>query len=76
MTLMMRGLENQKKGRREGEYNATQLMNYLWTNGRGEEAQRASTDQDLFDKLLAEFKPRNWHKHKADDEQCLIKAME
>ena len=44
------------KGRAEGERNATDLMNYLWSHGRGEEAQKASSDKDLFNKLLAEFK--------------------
>ena len=43
------------KGCVEGERNATNLMNYLWTHGRGEEAQKASSDKDLFNKLLAEF---------------------
>ena len=32
------------------------LLNYLWKNGRGEEAQKVSTDKNLFDKLLAEFR--------------------
>ena len=44
------------KGRAEGRAEGIDLMNYLWSRGRGEEAQKASNDKDLFNKLLAEFK--------------------
>ncbi len=45
------------KGRKEGEQNATILINYLWENGRGEDASRAANDNDFFNKLLAELMP-------------------
>ena len=34
----------------------TDMMNYLWSNGRGEEAKRASEDRNLLNKLLEEFR--------------------
>ncbi len=34
----------------------TRLMNYLWRNGRGEEAEKAEKDRGFLQKLLAEFK--------------------
>lgn len=40
-----------------GEQNAANLMNYLWRNGRGEEAERAAKDKDFFNKLLSEMLP-------------------
>ena len=40
----------------EGRQEAVNLMNYLWSNGRGEDAKKASTDQDFLERLLAEFK--------------------
>ena len=39
------------------EQNAANLINYLWRNGRGEEAERAAKDKDLFNKLLTELMP-------------------
>ena len=42
--------------RAEGEMDAAMLMNFLWSNGRGEEAKRASEDKNLFNKLLADFR--------------------
>ena len=51
-----RGIQiGEKKGKKIGEKNATKLINYLWLNGRGEDAQRAEQDKDFFDRLLAEF---------------------
>ena len=41
----------------KGEQNAANLINYLWRNGRGEEAERAAKDKDLFNKLLTELMP-------------------
>ncbi len=40
----------------EGEKDTANLINYLWINGRGEEAQKASEDKDLLDRLLVEFR--------------------
>ena len=42
--------------RAEGEMDAAMLMNFLWSNGRDEEAKRASEDKNLFNKLLADFR--------------------
>ncbi len=44
------------KGRQEERQETGDLLNYLWSNGRGEEAKKAVLDQELFDKLFAEFK--------------------
>ena len=52
-----KGLERgMKKGRREGKEEGGSLINYLWLNGRGGEAQLALKDQDLYDRLLEEYK--------------------
>ena len=48
--------EGIQEGLREGIQEAADLMNYLWSNGRGEDAKRASTDQGFMKRLLAEFK--------------------
>ena len=45
----------ERRGIQIGEVNATKLMNYLWMNGRGDEAQKAEKDKDFFDRLFAEF---------------------
>ena len=45
-----------KEGRKEGQMEITKLMNYLLTNGRSEDAIRATSDEGFLDKLLAEFK--------------------
>ena len=42
---------------RESEQNATKVINYLWKNGRGEEAERAEREPDFLDKLLKEIMP-------------------
>ena len=44
-----------KEGKKEGHKEMAELMNYLWSNGRGDEAQKVSDDEKLLDKLLAEF---------------------
>ena len=49
--------EGRKEGRKEGEQNATILINYLWENGRGEDARKAANDNEFFNKLLAELMP-------------------
>lgn len=48
--------EGLREGRREGEKNATNLINFLWENGRGDDAKRAAMDPNYFDQLLVEFK--------------------
>ena len=40
-----------------GEQNAANLINYLWENGRGEDAKKAAKDKDFFNKLLKEIMP-------------------
>ena len=44
------------EGRAEGQMDATKLMNYLWINGRGDEAIKASENESILNKLLAEFR--------------------
>ena len=44
-----------EKERQEGRKNAMALTNWLWRNGRGEEAEKAATDINLFNTLFAEF---------------------
>ena len=41
--------------RRKSARDTAGLMNYLWSNGRGAEAQKASNDDDLLNRLLAEY---------------------
>ena len=41
-----------KKGRKE----TTDLLNYLWTNNRGDDAIRASEDEQYLEQLLADFR--------------------
>ena len=43
--------------RAESRQNATKVINYLWKNGRGEEAERAEREPDFLDKLLKEIMP-------------------
>ena len=47
--------EGRAEGRAEGQMNATKLMNYLWSNGRGDDAIKAGQDEGFLAKLLAEF---------------------
>ncbi len=47
------------KGEQRGELNATKLINFLWKNGRGEEAERAENDKDFLAQLMTEFKAQN-----------------
>ena len=49
--------EVESRGEKRGEQNAANLMNYLWRNGRGEDAERAAKDKDFFNKLLSELLP-------------------
>ena len=44
-----------EKERQEGRKNAMALTNWLWSNGRGEEAKKAADDSNLFDMLFAEY---------------------
>ena len=46
----------ESKGRNEGRQETGDLFNFLWSNGRGEEAKKAVSDEALYDKLFAEFK--------------------
>ena len=39
----------------EGEKKAANLINYLWENGRGDDAKKAANNKDFFDKLLSEL---------------------
>ena len=41
----------------ESRQDATKVINYLWKNGRGEEAERAEREPDFLDKLLKEIMP-------------------
>jgi len=49
--------EKEQFGQQQGEQNATKVINYLWKNGRGEEAERAEREPDFLDKLLKEIMP-------------------
>ncbi|MBQ8947673.1 MAG: hypothetical protein IJ058_12830 [Lachnospiraceae bacterium] len=42
--------------RREERKDVTGLMNYLLSNGRNDDALKASTDETFLNKLLAEFR--------------------
>ena len=46
-----------EKKYKEKEQNTAKLFNYLWKNGRGEEAERAEREPDFLDKLLKEIMP-------------------
>lgn len=46
-------IDNEKAEERK---NMAGLMNYLWSNGRGDDAKRASEDESFLAKLLAEFR--------------------
>ena len=43
--------------RAESRQDTAKLFNYLWKNGRGEEAERAEREPDFLDKLLKEIIP-------------------
>ncbi|MBR1633586.1 MAG: Rpn family recombination-promoting nuclease/putative transposase [Lachnospiraceae bacterium] len=45
----------EKRGRKAGQMEITKLMNFLLTNGRSEDAIRATNDEGFLNKLLAEF---------------------
>ena len=47
--------ENEQRGEQRGEQNATNLINYLWEHGRGEDAKRAGKDKAFFKKLMSEL---------------------
>ena len=49
-------LEGHREGRLEGQKEMGNLMNFLWSSGRGEEAKKAVDDKKLYDRLLAEYK--------------------
>ena len=50
------GYAVENKGRREGQKEMGNLMNFLWSSGRGEEAKKVVDDQKLYERLLAEYK--------------------
>ena len=43
------------QGEARGLKDATQLMNYLWENGRSQDAKKAAIDPKYLEKLLAEY---------------------
>ena len=45
-----------QQGTDQGREETTKLINYLWKNGRGEEAEKAEKDRNFLKKLLDEFK--------------------
>ena len=49
--------EVENRGISTGRTDATKVINYLWKNGRGEEAERAEREPDFLDKLLKEIMP-------------------
>ena len=44
-----------EQGEKKGQQEATKLMNFLWSNGRGEDAVRASNDEIFLKKLISDF---------------------
>ena len=40
-----------------GEQNAAKLFNYLWKNGRSDDAERAEREPDFLDQLMKELMP-------------------
>ena len=56
-SAMKKALRTERQeGRQEGRQETSDLMNYLWSHGRGEDALNASRDQSLMEKLLTEFR--------------------
>ena len=51
--ILEQGIE---QGIEQGSQKAADLINFLWSQGRGDEAQRASKDRGLLNRLLEEFK--------------------
>lgn len=51
--LLEQGIE---QGIEQGNEEATQLINFLWKNGRGADAEKAETDKSYLKKLLEQFK--------------------
>ena len=43
------------RGIDQGSENATRVINYLWENGRGEDAKRAERDPEYRRQLMAEI---------------------
>jgi len=48
--------QGMKQGTDQGLGDTTKLMNYLWENGRGADAEKAEKDKSFLQKLLDEFK--------------------
>ena len=49
-------LEGRLEGKQEGYQETGSLFNFLWKNGRGEEAEKAMMDKNLYNKLVEEYK--------------------
>ena len=47
--------QGRKEGRKEGQHSTAELMNFLWSHGRGEDAIRAGNDEDYLDQLLKDY---------------------
>ena len=45
----------EKRGELKGQRETAKLMNFLWSNGRGDDAMKASNDEGFLKKLLKEF---------------------
>ena len=46
----------ERKGEKKGRKDISDLMNYLLTNGRSDDALKASSDETFLEKLLGEFR--------------------
>ena len=46
---------DRKEGEEIGKKNGADLMNWLWENGRGNEAKEAANNSDVFERLHAEY---------------------
>ena len=53
MSEVLDRVEN--KGRKAGQMEIAKLMNFLLTNGRSEDAIRATNDESFLNKLLSDF---------------------
>ena len=55
-SIDQRGIrKGRQQGRQKGQQNVARLMNYLLTNDRGEDAMRATQDEEYLNRLLAEL---------------------
>ena len=58
MTSVLREIlkDDLEQAENKGREETTTLINFLWENGRGEDAKRAGKDKDFLDQLLTEYK--------------------